>query len=536
MRYRTQSAHVALSFAALIGLSTLAKTSGSEPDHPARRAAPRAGSSLAAAGTTAATGAPREGDDKSGAQGESGAAAPALPHALQRLVEEVKRWGGTVGVAVLDVGSGQMLAEQRAHASFNPASNAKLATAAAALAILGPQRRFVTGLYGKIDGDTADEITLRGDGDPSLETRDLWALGSELRTAGARKVRGIKVDQGYFDDRFAPPAFEQQPNEWAPFRAPVAAVSVNENTVLFHMRAAAEGKEAEVDVDPPGFVELLGSVSTSKKGSPENVVLSLEPKGARLTVKLRGSLPEGSRMLSVAKRVDDPRLLAGYALRAVLKQIGVEVTGDVRTGGEKQRRLIASHRSAELAALLSALGKESDNFYAEMIFKAIGAHKGLPASADAASVAVEGYLRQAGALEAGVVVKNGSGLFDANRTTPWATVALLRAAYGDSRVGPDFLSHLAIGGVDGTMRGRLRGFAEQRAIRVKTGTLEAVAALSGYVLAPPGKAPIAFSVLVNGIPGKVSAARASMDEVVKAVAEDLWRGARDAEATHAASR
>lgn len=515
MPYWTPGVRVALSLATLIGISTLAKTSGSEPEPPASDAAPRPG---------AARGAP----------GESGADALALPRAIRKLTEEVKRWGGSVGVAVLDVGSGQMLAEQKAHASFNPASNAKLATAAAALAILGPQRRFVTGLYGKIEGDTANEITLRGDGDPSLETRDLWALARELRAVGVRKVRGITVDQGYFDDRYAPPAFEQQPNEWSPFRAPVAAVSVNENTVLFHVRAATEGKEAEVDVDPPGFVEVLGSVSTSKKGSPEQVILSLEPKGARLTAKLRGSLPEASRMLSVAKRVDDPRLLAGYALRAVLNPLGVEVSGDVRTGGEKQKRLIASHRSAELAALLGALGKESDNFYAEMIFKAIGADKGLPASAEAAASAVEGYLRQAGAFEPGVVVKNGSGLFDANRTTPWATVSLLRAAYRDSRVGPDFLAQLAIGGVDGTMRGRLRGFAEQRAIRVKTGTLEAVAALSGYVLAPPGKAPIAFSVLVNGIPGKVSAARALMDEVVRAVAEELWRGASDAGAARAA--
>ncbi len=216
-------------------------------------------------------------------------------------------------------------------------------------------------------------------------------------------------------------------------------------------------------------------------------------------------------------------MLAGYALRAVLKQLGVEVPTEVRRGGEKQKGLLVAHRSAELAALLGALGKDSDNFYAEMLFKAIGSEKGRPASANAGALAVEGYLKDVGAFEPGVVVKNGSGLFDANRTTPWATVVLLRAAYRDPRVGPDFIAQLAIGGVDGTMRSRLRGWAKQRAIRAKTGTLDGVAALSGYVLAPPGKPPIAFSILVNGIAGKVSAARAAMDGVVKAAAEELWR-------------
>lgn len=504
MRTRARNVRGALAISALVGLSTVARPGGGEPE---RRAAEAPASSAPA---------------------QAGIEASAIDAAIRKLAADVKRWGGTVGVAVIDVTTGKAIATFEEHTAFNPASNAKLATAAAAIRILGPQHRFLTGLYGKISGDGVEELVLRGDGDPSLETRDLWAMASDLRAAGVRRVRGISVDQSFFDDRYVPPAFEQQPNEWAPFRAPVAPVSINENTVLFQVRSTKDGKEALVDVDPPGFVDVLGSVMTSKKGDPEKVVLGLSAKGTRLAAKLSGSLPEGSRLLRVERRVDDPRLLAGYALRSVLKQVGIDVPGEARLGGEKQKALLVAHRSAELGALVGALGKHSDNFYAEMLFKAIGAYKGRPASADAASAAVEGYLKEVGAFEPGMAVKNGSGLFDANRSTPWATAGLLRAAYRDPRVGPDFVAQLAIGGVDGTMRSRLRDWGARRAIRVKTGTLDAVAALSGYILPPSGKSPLAFSILVNGIGGKVSAARGAMDDVVKVSAGELWKNAVDA--------
>ena len=485
----------ALAAAALVGASTLSRPGGSQPP-----------------------------------QARPGAVAEVtLDEAIQRLAADVQRWGGTVGVHVVDVGTGRTIAALDADKAFNPASNAKLATAAAALRILGAQHRFLTGLYGRIDTDSIDELVLRGDGDPSLRTPALWEMAFELRGAGVRRVRSLVVDQSLFDDRYVPPAFEQQPGEWAPFRAPVAAVSLNENTVLFTIRAAKEGVDALVDVDPPGFADVSGSVATSHTGDPENIALGLEPHGTRLAVRFGGSLPEGCRLIRLARRVDDPRLLAGYAFRAVLRQAGIDVTGEVKLGGTGQSALLVSHRSQALGELLWNLGKESDNFYAEMIFKAIGARaKGRPAASDAGAEAVRRVLEELGAAPEGVVVKNGSGLFDADRTTPAATTALLRAMQRDPYAGPEYVAQLSIGGVDGTLRHRFREWEATRAVRAKTGTLDAVAALSGYVLAPPGKAPVAFSVLVNGIPGKVPSVRPDMDRVVDAIAREVWKGVEPA--------
>jgi D-alanyl-D-alanine carboxypeptidase/D-alanyl-D-alanine-endopeptidase (penicillin-binding protein 4) len=444
--------------------------------------------------------------------------------AVAKLAADVKGWGGSAGVAIIDMDKDTLIAALDEHAAFNPASNAKLVTAAAALRVLGPGHRWLTGLYGKLDGDRVPELVLRGDGDPSLGAGDLWAMARELVTAGVRRVGAIDVDQGRFDDRYVPPAFEAQPEEWAPFRAPVSAVALDENTVTLSVRAGAKGKDAAVRVDPPGFVDVVGTIRTTAKGDPEKVTLTLEPKGDRLVARLGGHVPEGARVVRIRRRLEDPRLVPGHALRAILENAGIQVEGQVRRGGAKEKRLLASHRSAPLGELLGALGKDSDNFYAEMIFKSVAAEKnGAPATAEGAAEAITDFLREVKAFEPGVVVKNGSGLFDANRTTPWATVSLLRAAHRDPAMGPEFLAQLAIGGVDGTLRGRLKGWGERGVVRAKTGTLKAVVALSGYVLAPPGRAPLAFAIFVNGVPDKVGPARASIDKVVDAAARALWQ-------------
>lgn len=446
---------------------------------------------------------------------------------LEKLTTDVRRSGGRVGVLALDIASGATLAAVDERGLYNPASNAKLFTAAAALRLLGPGYRYLTGLYGEASNGSATELVLRGSGDPSLRTRDLWEMARELRAAGIRKVAAIAIDQGYFDARFVPPAFEQQPEEWAAFRAPVAAASLNANALLFTVRPSRAGQTASVAIDPPGFTVLRGTVTTAKRGTPEKIGVRLEPSGQRLVAHLSGHVPEGGRAVSLARRVDDPRLVVAYALKEMLQEVGVEVSGEVRLGGEHQKRLLVAHRSAPLGELLAALGKDSDNFYAETIFKTLAAEKrGRPGTAEAAAELVSEILSELDAFGEGVVLRNGSGLFDAARASPESIVRLLRAALLDPALGADFTAQLAIGGVDGTLRGRFREWSKERAIRAKTGTLASVVALSGYILPPPGRSPIAFAVLAADVPGKIQPVRRAIDDFVGALADELWKGAR----------
>ncbi len=449
---------------------------------------------------------------------------PELQAAARAVATKESFKDASISIAVLDVDSGRFLATYDEHTSLNPASNAKLYTAAAALAMLHGDHRFETTLSGTIKGGAiVGSLVLRGHGDPSLTTADLWTMVEELRAEGVTKITGdLLVDQRFFDEQTTPPAFEQQPNEWAAFRAPVAAVALNENTVTLSVRPTRAGAAALAAFDPPGYVDVDGEVKTAESGA-DTVGLELSPNGRRLSAKLSGAVAEDSRLVRYARRVEDPALLAGYALRALLERAEIAVTGEVKPGSLKKATVLARHQSAPLAELLFALGKQSDNFYAEMVFKGLGGEvKARPAkSADAATLVTQ-WLDKVGANDAGVVIKNGSGLFDSNRTTAASVVSLLRVAYRDPAIAPEFVSQLAIGGVDGTLRNRFHAERGRRAVRAKTGTLEDAIALSGYVLGPSGRGPIAFSIIMNHIVGKVASGRAAADGLVEMIARRQW--------------
>jgi serine-type D-Ala-D-Ala carboxypeptidase/endopeptidase (penicillin-binding protein 4) len=455
----------------------------------------------------------------------------ALTDAVATLTRVIAGYGGQIGVAMMDVTTGEIVAARNDRKPLNPASNAKLFTAAAALSLLHGNYRFETGLYGEQKGSSVAKIVLRGHGDPSLCTRDLWDMVQDLKDAGVRRVEGdVLVDQHFFDGSYVPPAFEQQPNEWAYFRAPVSAVALNENTIKMRVRPTAADAPAAVSFDPPGYVDADGTVKTAAADTPQSVRLDLAPVGQRLVAHLGGFIPESARPIGFARRVDNPALLAGYALKALLLSAGVAVGGDVKPGGESIKRLLVLHRSRPLSDLAYELGKQSNNFYAEMVLKTLGAEKkGRPGSSTDGAGAVERYLRDIGAMEDGVVIKNGSGLYDANRVTASSTVKLLRAAYRDPSISSEFVAQLAIGGVDGTLHRRFSEHKAKRIVRAKTGTLESIAALSGYVLGPPGKGPIAFSIVINNVAGKVTGSRSAIDKCIDEIVRYLWRSPREGE-------
>lgn len=164
-----------------------------------------------------------------------------MVEALQELTGWVHGRGGTLSARVVDTESGAVWAESSPQSALNPASNMKLLTAAVALERLGAEFRFSTGLYGKLEGNRVEALVLRGHGDPSLTTADLWQLVTALRNLGVTQVGQVQVDQSRFDEQFVPPAFEQQPDEWASFRAPVSAVALERNALVVNLLAQDVG-------------------------------------------------------------------------------------------------------------------------------------------------------------------------------------------------------------------------------------------------------------------------------------------------------
>ena len=452
-------------------------------------------------------------------------AAKPRPSAAPRVVDAVSTLGawvasihGTASVRISEADTGNAWAELQPGLALNPASNMKVLTAAATLARLGSEYRFSTGLYGEIQAGKVDPLVLRGQGDPSLSSADLWQLGRALRNLGVTEVGSILVDQSRFDDQFVPPAFEQQPDEWAGFRAPVSAVALERNAVTLQVLPTKAGEPARVWFDPPGMVSIDGSIETQRPGSREAIQLSMEPRPDALVAHIGGHVAEGLPRMRFDRRMDDPRRAPGLALAAILPDCGVRVQGAVALGGGDVKPRLVFHESAPLSQLLVELGKNSDNFYAEMLFKALGAELGTtPAKSQDGARAVLAWLSEIGLGSLDTRVENGSGLFDANRVSARALTGVLEHVYRNPALYPEFLAQLAIGGVDGTLRNRFRKLSPKRSVRAKTGTLSAAIGLSGYVLSPNGRAPIAFSFLINQIEGHAGEARQKIDQVVEAI-------------------
>jgi len=460
---------------------------------------------------------------------------PALDAQLGPIVEAGIRGrsvlhNARVGISIIDVASGHELYSRDATGSYNAASNTKIMTTAAALALLGPDYRYRTTVYAQKQskaGVVKGDLYLVGRGDPSLDANALRALADELVLAGVERVTGgLVVDDTYFDADTMPPHFDEQPDEQAAFRAPVAAVSLNFNAVTVMVRPGARaGSPARVTVVPDNdYVKIISNVTTSRSGRTR-VHLKTTATRDHLEVRVVGRIRTNARRRRFRRRIADPLRFTGSAFQKVLSKRGIRLGRKTLRRGPvpPQAVQLASRKSAPMAVLLRGLGKYSNNFVAEMVFKTIGAESlqsPAPATwADAQAAVRELLVDQMGLDAASFRVDNGSGLFDSNALTPRQITTVLRAAYRDFRYGPDLVATLAFAGADGTLTKRMLEGPAERQVRAKTGTLAAASALSGYV-AVDGVQPLAFSILLNDIPqqrGSLRNARALQDEIAEAL-------------------
>ncbi len=446
---------------------------------------------------------------------------PEFRKAFSTFEKWVQERGGSLHVALVDLETDKWLVRAASNTPVNPASNAKILTAAAALELLGPAYQFKTELLGSVDEKgISPRLVLRGGGAPDLTTADLYRLVRVAKGQGLSKVEAIVVDQSRFDDRFVPPAFEQQPNEWAPFRAPVSALALNENSISLNVVPTSGGESARVWYDPPGVVIEEGRIETVG-GADDRVTWNLEidadPK--RPKSRVGGSVGAELSRRRYARRLEDPRLAGGYALAALLQEAGVEVAPKVSLGKAGDEPRIAVWYSEPLAELLRALGKDSNNFFAEMIFVALSQADGeenesLPWSSARGAKSVVNWLENKKIETKGLVVKNGSGLFDANQMSAELLTSVLASIEDNPRVYQDFVSHLAMGATDGTMKNRMTRSDIGQRIRAKTGTLRDVDALTGYIQRPGGKSPAAFSVIVRKVRASHAEVRNRVDRLV----------------------
>lgn len=435
---------------------------------------------------------------------------------------------------VVDLTTGEPLATRDGDQGMNLASNTKLLTSVAALAALGSGFRWRTAVYADpVDptGTVAGDLYLRGRGDPLLAVTNLETLAADVAARGVRTIEGrLVLDTGYFDAAVLPPHFDEQPKEQAAFRAPIASLGVARGSVTVTV-VAEPGGAATVTLDPDAgdYVTITKTEVTSVTEGHTRLRVDTKVEQGKIKLEVTGKIRAGEGSWEIRRRIEDPARLAAEVFRRALADRGVTIRGRAIATGTVPltAKLVAVHDSATLGDVLRFMNKASDNYIAETVLKTVGAETRTtpgPASwADGLS-AVRAQLGALGLTPGSYRADNGSGLFGASEVSAKQLVLLLGKAHADYRIGPDLVASLPVGGVDGTLARRWHGQPARGRVRAKTGTLDKVTTLAGYLAVDSGH-PLAFAILVNEIPtGKRGEARAMADEMVDVLAAYL--GAR----------
>lgn len=444
---------------------------------------------------------------------------PALVARIDPLLADKALAGAKLGVLVERIEGGPPLYALDAGLRLHPASNTKVVTTAAALALLGPAYQWHTDLAatGFADGK-AETLYLIGQGDPRFVSESLWKLVDDAHEAGLRAVEGdLVVDDTWFTDRRLAPGFEDKAQDSA-YRAASGAMSLNFNSVAITLLPGAEpGKPPVVRVRPDsGYIEVVNDATTVERGR-ERLTVSAHAHGDRTRLVVGGSIPRAHRGLTVRRRIDNPPLYAGLAAKHMLAAAGIVVKGEVKLGAAPaKRRRLARVESVPLAQVLGDVNKLSNNFMAEALVLTLGREKGGSGDWTAGARVVSGWLDGVVKLEPGYRFVNGSGLFGATGFSARDLVAVLRHMDRLSPPMPEYAASLAVGGIDGTLQRRARALGAG-VVRGKTGTLDGVVCLSGYVTFADGSRGV-FSFLVNDLKGSAWGAWKAQDAMLEALA------------------
>ena len=482
-------------------------------------------------------------------------AKPGLAKRVQAIVRQPGFARAYWGIDVVDMESGKAIYALNSDHLFLPASNAKLLSTSAALALAGPEYRFHTTIEssGKIDanGRLLGDLVIVGRGDANISgrvmpyqlktervsphTQILEQLADQIVQKGVRIVDGdlIGDDTFYAPERYGE-GWAHDDLQWID-GAPVSALTFNDNVLFLKIQPGEKaGDKALVTVDPQtSYYELENRIVTAAAGVARKVGIHRDPGSYKAT--LWGVIPLGDAGLSEAMAVEDPAEFTAQIFRSLLEKRGITVTGKTlaRHGDPAQffdqpqtqipasvvaaplgppAQILAEHVSLPLIEDVRVTNKTSQNLHAELDLRLIGRLKGTGGSFEGGADVLKLFLLQAGLKTSEFFVLDGSGLSRRDLITPAAMVQVLIHA-SLQPWGAAFEQTLPVAGVDGSLAERFANTPAGGLVHAKTGTLSHVNTLSGYGQTRSGRR-FAFSIFCNNHDLPSAKVVAAIDEIV----------------------
>jgi D-alanyl-D-alanine carboxypeptidase/D-alanyl-D-alanine-endopeptidase (penicillin-binding protein 4) len=505
--------------------------------------AAHAGSDVGAARVTGPTasamapsaGRPSQGPTTPGAVAVNAAGSPeveSLQHDLERLIT-APNWPSDVwSVMVVSLDRGDTLFAHGPADLLAPASNMKVFTTAAALYYLGPNFRYNTFLMstGPIEnGVLKGDLVLYGTGDPSFTNRfgfkaraAFEAFADTLEQLGVKSIEGAVIGDGsYFT---GPGTGEGWKADYAnmSYAAPAGALQYSEGIANLQIRPGAVGQHPTVIGVPGGSdIEVQNEAMTVARGR-SSLWIGLSGYDGKIVVK--GQIAKSSGVISRSVPVADPAQYTVSVFNELLRKKGIVAAGGVRaahTAAESpvtgksvfapaldtadRVRVLAIHNSPPLIDILSVVNHKSHNLMAETALRTVGRVASGEGSAAAGTRAVMHLLDESAAgTSTSLTIVDGSGLSPLNRVNSRAFIHVL-SFIAKSPMFNAFWETLPEAGASNGLHRMYRTSAEGN-LRAKTGTIDNVSALSGYVKAADGE-QMMFSIISNNVPSTYRAKR-----------------------------
>ena len=428
-----------------------------------------------------------------------------------------------VGIVVYDTDRKKLVLTHNASRAFNPASTMKLLTTFAGLELLGPNFSWLTEIYvqreiahGVLNGD----LFIKGYGDPALTLEKFWLLLHKLRLAGLREIRGdLVLDAQYFS---IPP---HDPGEFddKPERAyNVGPQSLLVNYKAFEFQISADPKNVFVRADPPlNELKIVNNLTLASGECSLNWREAIEIKARNdpesKTVEFNGSYSPSCGIRSIYLGLFDNTRYVFSVFKKLWEESGGKFSGSVRLGAVPTgSKLLATQASPPLSEVVRDINKFSNNVMARQLFLTISSElSGQPGNTQNAATIVKQWLITRGLYFDSLVLENGAGLSRKERITPMDLSELLLAAYR-SPLMPEFIASLPLLSVDGTMQKRLKGQDISGQAHIKTGSLDQVRAIAGYVQDKRGRLIIVVFLINHD---RAAESQGAQDKLLKWVYE-----------------
>jgi D-alanyl-D-alanine carboxypeptidase/D-alanyl-D-alanine-endopeptidase (penicillin-binding protein 4) len=428
-------------------------------------------------------------------------AAGAVPAPVTQVIAAQGLPQSAISIVIIDPATGHLVLSHNPDIPRSPASTIKTVTTFAALDLLGPAyiwhtRALVHGVLeeGVLDGD----LILQGGGDPYMTLERWWSFAHALRGRGLKTIHGdIVIDDTAFSlPPEDPAAFDGRPNR--SYNVLPDALMVNFQSIEFRVVPDAAARRVDVIANPAPVNLTIENQVRFAAGRCSGAAGRVDFEVASASwdrVIFSGALSPHCSEQSISRVLLQPATYAFGTFVELWREIGGDFTGKLRVeAAPADAQAVLTFDSLTLGEIVRLTNKFSSNLMARHLLLTMGeARLGSPATLEKGAAAIAEWSGERGLDLQGVDIDNGSGLSRSTHISALQMAKTLSAAYR-SRFAPEFMASLPLAGVDGTLRSRMRS-VPAGAVRLKTGHIDGVSAVAGYVTASSGKTYVLVSIV-----------------------------------------